>query len=609
MSSRICGIFATKDLSLAREENLLAMLNAFQHQKTGQRDTFVDKQAGIAIGYLGESNRKEKQGFSNNSWLKSEDVVVTVDGHISDNHLEFSNIEWSEDHGSNTARAVTSFRESATHLPEGLDGQFALAFWNRQDRDLWLVKDPLGLKPLYYYYTNSGLVIFASEPKSILAHPAVSREIGEEGLIAYLTFGYIPAPNSIFKNIFKVFPGQAIKFNHLLQAEHKQYWRAPAFTQGEGTLNEFAEKTRAHILENVYELVKGQHRVGLFFSAGLDSTIVLAALRELKVPEVLTFTAGFTHPSNNKTLQSDMDWAPRFADKYSARHHTLTFKEGHDPLSDLSRIWRQFDEPILTPNTYTKTLLAKAACEAGIDVCLSGSSAVLGFRALLPKKTNKLQFPNGVKLSDIDAILEERTRFIAVEEQNQLLLDSHRNCKDIALGILEKHKTRPSYNHFFEMYKDNYATMHSPDKGITVQDRTASLYHLEIRFPFLSAKVINFARTIPMDLHWEKKSKIDKKVLITAFEDIVPAEIINRTKVGFPSYYWNNSELDPLIERLLSRKALEKSGILNPDTVEALLQEDRQDRGKSAGRLTWGLLSLQAWYEIHINRNDEILEF
>jgi len=604
--SGICGIYSYRNPALASRQTLTGMLDAIGHRGSVARRTFVDERAGIAIGHVFAPAFLASEDAALPKWHEDENYVATLDGSI------FNAADFGPSSGRYQDResgaAIEHLRQSPSTFPEKLDGHFGLAVWDRARRELWLARDVPGCRPLYYsHLADKGLVVFASELKGILAHPAVERRVGREALTAYLTFGYLPAPLGIIDNTHKMFPGEVLRFDQTGDMTERLYWQIPPYDVQQGDLEELAKQTREQVIRAVEKHAAGARRVGVYLSGGADSTIVLGVLKLLGVPEVHTFTMGFRTDPGKEHLSEDLYWAEQAARAFGSIHHPIVIDRRHDPRALLPHALRQFDEPTLTPNCYSKFLLAEAARREGVDSCMSGSCAGPCFQQPSIKHIRKMHAAAGDGASREELILFNRTKLFSFDQQQELLVDAEPRAREIALGIIQRFAQGVEAPSFGDFMNGTLVRMQA-EKSIGVQDRASIVNGVELRHPFHDAALLRFANTIPPRFKGSESDDMQKAVLLAAFKDMMPEGITSREKTGFPSYYWTNGEVDDLKQQLLSPAALERVGLFRPEAVQAILDADKVSTKKSAGQRTWGVLVMQAWFERYINRNEAIFE-
>lgn len=603
--SGICGVFSPRHRDLASREILNKMLDAIQHRGKAARRSYVDDQAGIALGHVFAPTFQAPDEEKTPPWFEDGDFVATLDGAIF-NATDFLPPEWRQHHPNrDTAGALAHLKQSPADFPAKLDGHYSLAIWDKKQRHLRLMRDPLGGKPLYWcQLAGKGAMIFASELKGILAHPAVERRLSREALSSYLTFGFVLAPLSIFEGIQKSFPGEILACDAAGHLAQRQFWTMPPIDPQSGMLDTFAAQLRERMIQTVAKHVEGAQQLGVYFSGGIESTIVLGVLKLLGIADIHTFTLGFHNDPEKTRLSEDLHWAGHLAKTFGVPHHPIIIEHGHDPRPLLPSIFRQFDEPMLTPNCYTKYLLAEAAHKAGLNSCVSGSNAEPSFQRTWAKTIQKVQAAIGAHASFEEFFLFDRTKLFTLEEQAELLTEPLAEARELAFQLIRRYSEGVEAEYIGDRLDGTLLRMQDAEKALAVQDRTAALLGMEVRHPYHDAQLFEFANLIPARFKGSESSEMTKAVLIAAFKDLLPNEIITRKKRGFPSYYWNRGEIDNLVQRLLSPQAVERTGLFRSDMVQRILAADKISSKKSAGQRTWGLLAIQAWYELYLNNSD-----
>ncbi len=592
--SGVCGIYGFGVSPLTSDANLRRMLAAIGHR--GQElCTFTDPEAGIALGFT--------RGAVG-AWHEGDRWVAGLDGRLVDGGCA------TRAPPRNDARRVA---ESLEHHPEAfgqeLDGPFAAAAFDRAERTLWLWRGPLGAKPLYCAHLEAGnLVVFASELKGVLAHPSIERRLDRDALSAFLVFGYVPAPLSAFEGIRKVFPGEVQRYERSGRRSARQRGSLSRVVPREDGMDELAEELRGRVRSAFAYHLDGVARPGVFLSGGVDSTVALGVLQELGYRDPHTFTLGFDKPTARADVAADLPWGELAARRLGARHHPVVIEKGHDPNPLLPRVWAQFDEPMLTPNAYSKYFLAEAARRAGVDCCITGNYGAILFERLSRHKFEKrlLKAPPGADPDEI--VLSLRTKLLPWEAQDALLVEPVSDPRERALEIIRRYRRGIDSDELPDVLKGVYLRMQEAEKSATVFDRTAALHGVDVLHPLGQAELIRFARAVPARFKGSESGKMNKAILKAAFADLLPAEIAARKKIGYPSYYWTHGEVSALEERLLSRASLERTGLLRPDAVARILEDDARSVRKSTGKRTWGLLVLQAWYTLHVLQDDSFFE-
>jgi asparagine synthase (glutamine-hydrolysing) len=604
--SGICGIYSPHDPSLVDRRILYKMVDAIGHRGKAARKSFVDDKAGVVVGHVFAPAFQRPGEEEVPNWHEDEEYVATVDGAVF-NDADFLPAGWRQRYKDrNTGAVIEHLRSRPSQFPEKLDGHFGLAVWDKIEQSLWLARDTFGVKPLYYaHIAGKGLLVFASELKGVLAHPAIDRRLNRDALTAFLTFGYVPAPLSMFEGIYKVFPGEVLKIDARGVMTSRQYSHVPRYAPQAGEFEAFALQLREHLLQTVAKHINGAQRLGVFWSGGIDSTVLLGVLKILGIPERQTFTLGFRVDPTKPRLAEDLYWAGRTAQGLATKHHSIVIDESHNLHVLLPGILRQFDEPMLTPNAYSKFFLSEAAHRNGLNSCVSGLAGEYLAQRLSRKKLQKMHDTIGKDASLEDLLLFYRIKLFPFDEQQLLLVESSENPREVARQIHRRYLQGVEADEVSDLIYGVSMRLEVTHKSITIQDRTSVLNGVEVRHPFLDASLLDFANRIPAPLKGSESEDMAKTLFKRAFKDVLPEEVANRKRVGYPSYYWTRGEIDGLKRRLLSPAALERTGLFRPDAVKRILEADATSTRKSAGKPTWGLLILQAWFELYVNGNEE----
>jgi asparagine synthase (glutamine-hydrolysing) len=600
--SGICGIYSPREPSLARADYLDSMLGAIGHRGSAVRRTFLDPTLGIAVGHAFAPEFHSSSVEAAPPWYEDRGLVATLDGAV------FDARSCATANNDSVARVVETFRTEGPRFPAGLEGPFSLAVWSRAERSLYLAREALGTRPLYAAHDpTGGLVVFASELKGVLAHPSIDRRVDPRALSAYLSFGYVPAPLTICAGVEKVFPGEVLRIGPGADLTRRTFWRHPPFEARTDDLDALAAETREQVIRSVARHVNGAERVGVYLSGGVDSTVVLCALRLLGVPERKTFTLGVQVESGHQRDTEDLHWAARVAQSFATSHHPVMIGVDDDPRQVLPRLLRHMDEPMLTTNVYAKYFLAEAARRAGIDSCLSGSGCGMIFQRYSEQKLANIRARAGTGASVEEIYLAARNGFVPCAEQGSLM-ESTVDAHETALEIIRRYRSGVASDDLSDVIHGTIVRFQGPEKSLAAQERGALLNGVWLRHPFHDADLLRFANTVPARFKGSKTTSMLKAVLKRAFEDVLPRDVADRPRIGPPSYYWRRGEVEPLVRRLLSPAGLRRTGLLREDGVRRLLDEESSKKGKSAGKRVWGLVALQAWYELYILRSDAFLE-
>ncbi len=512
-----------------------------------------------------------------------------------------------------------------------LRGMFAFAVWDRQERLLFVARDRLGLKPLYYAPVNGGL-LFASEIKGLLAHPAIRGEINYAALDDYLTYLYVPAPRTIFREIHELPPAHWLEWQdgHLLL---ERYWDVE-FRPEKRPLEEHVGELRETLDEAVAVRLESEVPLGLFLSGGLDSSAV-AALMARHLPEpVRAFTLGFTEGAER---YSEWSYAREVSRAIGAQARELTIRTRSAEL--LGAVTRHFDEPFGNPTS----LLLYQLSEVGrqhVTVALvgdGGDETLLGYPryrgAVLAERYRKVprvlrqaaaraathlsepgngnhfarrlrEFLAGSCQSPEQMYFEWVSYFDRRLRQRLYSPDLRRelagyDSSDFLFGLFRRSR-QCGANELLD--RINYVDLHSflPYNLLRYSDRMSMAHGLEIRCPFTDHKLIEFLARVP----WQSKLRGNqtKLLLRLAARDWLPKSVLERGKLGLnpPMGLWLRGRLQPLLREYLSPDRVRGRGYFRPETVQELIRDHQNGRRDYSLHL-WALISFEEWHRQYLD--------
>lgn len=527
---------------------------------------------------------------------------------------------------SDTETILHAYEEYGSACVERLRGMFAFALWDASRQELFIARDRAGKKPLYYNVTPRGTLIFGSELKSLREHPEFRSEMSPAALDAYLTFGYVPDPLTIFDDVHKLPPGHHLTFS-AGRVRVKQYWDFPySEPQAEPAQSEeeCLEELSALLDEAVRLRLVADVPLGAFLSGGVDSSTVVGLMARHTPQPVKTFSIGFHEDSYN-----ELKYARVAAKQFGTDHHEFVVTPDICEIVD-ELVWH-FDEPFADSSAIPTYMVSKLAREF-VKVVLSGDGGDelfggytryaldrkrSGF-ARLPRSFRRRvmqpmgrRLPHGawgrnyvhnVALDPLDRYIEDISIFTRLNKPS-LYTDGFRQrlgATEAAAGFREyAERSRAGDPLDPLLYLDSKTYL--PGDILTKVDRMSMAASLEVRVPLLDHKLIEFVCTrIPASM--KMKGPETKHIFKRAVRDLVPAEILNRPKQGFgvPIEQWINEQLRERVRGTLTEARTQQRGYIEPRYVNLLLDEHERGRRDHATEL-WALFMLELWQRTFVD--------
>jgi asparagine synthase (glutamine-hydrolysing) len=513
-------------------------------------------------------------------------------------------------------------------------GMFALAIWNEHERRLMLLRDRMGVKPLYYAW-NGTTLWFGSELKALRAFEAWTPEIDRDALGEFLQFGYVSAPRSIYRNVFKLLPGHWLELGEVGEPVSHQYWSAASSLETlEGSEEELERHLEYLLIDAFRYRMVSDVPVGVFLSGGIDSSVVAALLQRYGGGEVRTFTIGFDDPRFNEAGHA------RAVARHLGTRHTERIVTAADMRDVLTQWPDLFDEPFGDSSGVPTYLVSKLARESvkvalsadGGDELFSGYShygLVMGRekslsrwplavrRALARSLGDGSLMPLGDRLP-LPSKLRHATRRNVIDrlEKLRLMLPNldRATIYDLSLtswtpaeiaavvgaGTRPRDWTDTADASFVNQMSLDDIRHFLPDDILVKVDRTSMATGLEGREPLLDHRVVEFALRLPLAMR--RGALGNKHLLRKILYKHVPREILERPKQGFgvPLSSWLRGELAPLVSEYLDPARIRDAGLLDPDAVARAVSNFREG-GAANDRVDtqklWYLLAFEMWRE------------
>jgi len=538
--------------------------------------------------------------------------------------LEATGHRFRSDH-SDTEAIVHAFEEWGIECLERLRGMFALAIWDGRARELWLVRDRVGIKPLYYA-VHHGRLVFGSEVKALLADPEQPRELDEEALYHYLSFLTTPAPLTLFAGIRKLPAATWLRVSADGTIAEGRYWDPlDAHAPLAGTTDaELAARVLDELRTSVQLRKVSDVPVGIFLSGGLDSSTNAALFAEGEERPVQTFSIGYD--DDYPSYPNELEWARRVARQVGADHHERILSQD-DLLGFLPQLSRLLDEPVADPVAVPLYYLSELARQQGVVVAQAGEGSdelFWGYPSwrthLRLQRADDLPVPALAKRVGLVALRAARRdtsrpyEFLrrgaegvpifwggaeAFTETQKKRLLSPRLRRDFA-GTTSWDVLAPIRRRFEERAAEpsplNWMTyldlnLRLPELLLLRIDKMSMGASLEARVPFLDHKLVELALAIPTAA--KTRGGELKHLLKLAVRGIVPDEVVDRSKQGFrvPVDEWFLGALGDRTRTELDRFCRE-TDLLDAAEVQRVLARPRRD--------AWYLLNLALWWQEHI---------
>lgn len=635
----IAGYFAqTSRIAGDTAEDLVrSMTNALAHRGPDGAGVWVDERAGIGLGHrrlsiidLSDAGRQPMQSANQR-------YFITYNGEVYNfpnlrNELKVLGHSFAGDSDTEVMLAAIT-QWGLGEAVSRFAGMFAFALWDRRENRLSLVRDRMGVKPLYW--TRAGdEVLFASELKGLMAHPAWRPQLNREAVAGFLRYSYVPNPTTIFEGVHQLAPGTILHFQADGSMQEERYWDLREVLVS-GAVDPFdgGDEDAILQLDTLLHEVVGARMIsdvplGAFLSGGIDSSLVVAMMQAQSSKPVRTFAIGFEEEAFNE--------AP-FA-KATARHlgtdHTELYVTGADAMDAVSSIPDWFDEPFADASQLPTYLLARLAREH-VTVALSGDGGDelfggyprYGMTSSLWRRIN--QAPNAVRRLAGGALLATPEPWL--DRLSQLLPRSRRPLSagrkiHRAAGLLSLASADELHGRISEVWPraDSLAMCDSglrfptdagladqvesflarmryydmrtylPDDILVKVDRTSMAVSLEAREPLLDHRLVSFALRLP-DRFLMRDGK-SKWLLRKVLERYVPPSLFDRPKMGFsiPTGAWLRGPLREWGEALLSPARIRDEGTFDSAEVARLWSEHQSGRANRESIL-WNLLMFQAW--------------
>ncbi|HYM19924.1 MAG TPA: asparagine synthase (glutamine-hydrolyzing) [Candidatus Kapabacteria bacterium] len=558
--------------------------------------------------------------------------TITFNGEIY-NHLEvraeLEKLGYQYHSRSDTETILYAYREWGEDCFKKFLGMFAVAIWDEEKKEVFLIRDRIGIKPLYYANPD-GRFLWASEIKVLLQHPAVEKTLNESAIPHYLTLLMPPAPETMFRGIYKLEAGHSLRISVNGEVTKKRWWSLLDAGDVNESLTEAQaiEDLRFQLRRSIKDRMMSDVPFGVFLSGGIDSSLNVALMSELMTRPVDTFTVGF------KDLEkyNELHYAHEIAKKFGTNHREILIdaNDAHEVISDLAY---HEDEPNGDPVCIPLYFVSKLTRDSGTIVVQVGEGSdeeFIGYPWMLrdlnfrrkfwkegvPVAARKLAY-YGLKPFISHPLMREYVRRYADDEEffwgGAVAFTEEHKKKLIANYEKDKHSTFrfPAQWHreMNERYPNaDYARrmmylefqQRLPQMLLMRVDKVSMATSIEARVPFLDHRIVEYAFTMPTKIKLGPNNE-PKHILKKAAEGILPSEHIYRKKQGFaaPVAEWLKNEWKPLFDEYLSKSRIART-MLDTNYIKQLQVEHESGKRKN-GPLLWSLLNLMLWEERYFN--------
>jgi len=609
----MCGItgFVSRKFSC---QDLKMMTDCLSHRGPDAEGIFHDEKTGIGFGHRRLSIIDLSAAANQPFYSKDGRFVMIFNGEVYNYREVAAKYNIKTTTTSDSEVIIESFAKVGLQCLQDFNGMYTIAIWDKQEEKLYMVRDRIGIKPLYYYHQENDFA-FASELKALFLLP-LSRTIDHASISSFLYLGYIPGDETIYKQFRKLMPGHYGVYQHGIFASYPYWWLDAKLKPN---VLDDEKKAKEELNELLNSSVKysmiSDVSLGIFLSGGIDSSTVAAIAQHNSSIPVKTFSIGFREEKYNEA-----HYALEVAKHIGSDHEEFTVTQD-DALHLVEKITGIYDEPYADSSaipTYMVSQLARkkvtvALSGDGGDELFMGYSFYYWARRLKLPLVNAFRKPIGKLLFELGSnrfrrashlfnfpsearrkshIFSQEQYYFSEAEISHLLkfpspvqLDEH-TCSDRKLSPEEEQS-------FFDI--KNYL----PEELLVKADRASMQHSLEVRVPLLDHRMVEFAINLSPSL--KLKGKTGKYLLKQVLYDYVPPHLFERPKWGFaiPLRIWLSRELSYLLDKYLNPQIIEECGLVHQQPVERLKQQFLKGRDYLYNRL-WALILLHKWYkEIH----------
>jgi asparagine synthase (glutamine-hydrolysing) len=631
----MCGL--TGFLGPFPPERIYAMNSLVSHRGPDDEGYWIDGEAGVALGHrrlaIIDLRPEARQPMTN----EDGSIQLVFNGEIY-NYRELRRELEEKGHRfhslSDTETIIHLYEEEGYDSIKRLNGIFAIALWDARARRLLLARDHLGIKPLYYSELKDGIA-FASELKSLLVFPEISRELDPQAIHQHLSYIWSTAPHTMLRSVKKLEPGYYIVAGQDGIISHESFYDLPYDgSRTNGAPAEHQERIRELVAQAVSRQMVSDVPVGAFLSGGLDSSSVVAMMRRATSDRIRCYSIGFGDDDRPDANPLDLPFARIVASRFD-----LDLKEVHvrpDIVDFTEQMVYLLDEPQADPACINVYLICQQAREDGYKVLLSGAGGddiFSGYRrhvalhlerywGWLPAAGRKL-LARSVKGMSVSTTLSRRVQknFVFADQSPEdrlmayFLWTTDESLRGLYNGDLKKEladydtldplrrtlaripRERDRLNRMLYLEAKHFL----PDHNLNYTDKMSMAHGVEVRVPLLDLDLVDYA------VHLPPREKQQGTRLKAAFKDamrpLLPEAILKRSKTGFgaPLRRWIREELREMVRDVLSERSLSERGLFDPNAVQQLiLSNERMEI--DASYMIFSLMCIEMWMRNFVDR-------
>jgi asparagine synthase (glutamine-hydrolysing) len=615
----VAGFFAARTV-LSGEELLCAMGDSLAHRGPDASGTYLSPDGRVGLSHRRLSILDLSPAGAQPMFSGDGKLVISFNGEVfnyRELRAELAGLGRPFRGGSDTEVMLAAFREWGVEAAvRRFIGMFAFALWDPEVGKLYLVRDRIGIKPLFLARLP-GIVLFASELKALLAYAEFPRHMDRAALQYFLEFQYVPAPHAIYRNVEKVLPGHIVEIGSDGTVVDRAYWdlfdhwkRADGPVRNEG---EYEEELSALLDSSIRYRMISDVPLGAFLSGGIDSSLTTALMRKAATGAVKTFAIGFQETAYDESPHA------RAVAAHLGTAHNEKICTAQEALNLVRRIPEAYDEPF-ADSSAIPTMLVSEFTREHVTVSLSGDGGdelFCGYpRYAWVRQGAVVRGIPGFLRRPLCSVLARVPIHKVQRGAESVLYDDPAQMYFHTVGVFERRRigeivmeeTGDAHLPYYGTFRDPRAggiveramatdlRTYLPDDILAKVDRASMAYSLEARVPLLDHRIVEFAARLPLE--YKVRGGVTKYLLRKILYRHVPRALLDRPKMGFgiPVNRWLRNELRPLLEEYLGEERVRREGFLRPEGVTRVVREHLSGRRDHQYRL-WALLVLAMWCE------------